>query len=152
MQYSYKKYQYNIIKIIILLTTIGLIDSLYLSIKKLTKAPVTCSISGGCNDVLNSIYASMFNIPLVYLGIFFYFSMLLLAIFTWKNKSKIWHKLLSIGGLAGFIMSIYFIYLQIFEIGSICQYCMLSACTSTLIFIFSTIIYLSNNPDKSKLS
>lgn len=145
MYYQFKKWHQVLLIIVLLITIIGLADSGYLSFKESTHTPVTCSLTGGCSDVLNSPYAKMFGFPLAYLGVMFYIGMFILSIYVLANRNKLCLKLLTLGGLTGFLMSLYFVYIQFFEIYSICQYCMLSAISSTLIFILTTIVYFTTH-------
>ncbi len=143
MFYQFKKWHRILLLIVLLITIIGILDSGYLSFAESTHTQVNCSITGGCSDVLNSTYAKMFGIPLAYLGVLFYVGMFILSIYVLVNKHKLYLKLLTLGGLTGFLMSLYFIYIQLFEIYYICQYCMLSAISSTLIFILTTTVYFT---------
>ncbi len=143
MIYLYKKWQKNTILLLFILALLGLADSFYLTWQKLNNQEVACSTFGGCNTVINSVYASLFGIPLAYLGLLYYLTIFILLVLITKNKKSWWLSLLGLSTLSGFFLSGYFVYLQIWEIGSICMYCMLSALTSTLLFIFTNLIYWS---------
>src|SRR5437764_13870631 len=67
-----------------LLTLVGLADTIYLTVKHFTGGLVPCSLTGGCEQVLNSDYSTIFGLPLAALGAFAYFcafSLVTLAIF-----------------------------------------------------------------------
>lgn len=147
MNWKYKNWQKKINYTLLLIAIIGLFDSIYLSYEKLTNSLVACSILAGCNTVINSDYAYLIGIPLAYLGIIYYLTMITILTLVIKNKRTIWLPILMSITLSGFLMSGYFVYLQFFEIGAICIYCMLSAITSTLIFFGSAIIYLTKKND-----
>ena len=52
----------------------------YLALSKLSGAPVVCLASGGCGSVLNSEYATVFGIPLSFLGLGAYSAVTALAV------------------------------------------------------------------------
>ncbi len=137
---TYKKWQKNILISQIILVLFGFMDSIYLTYQKITNNEVACSTSG-CNTVINSDYAYLIGVPLAYLGVIYYLTLVIIMFFVLKNKKPYWLKLLTLITISGFFMSGYFVYLQLFEIGSICIYCMFSALTSTLLFIFTQILY-----------
>lgn len=143
MLYTYKKWQKNLLVMQIILSFLGFLDSLYLTYQKITNNEVACSTFGGCNTVINSNYAYLIGIPLAYLGLIYYLTLLLVIFFVLINKKTLWLKLLTIITLSGFLMSGYFVYLQFFEIGSICIFCMFSALVSTLLFITTQTLFWS---------
>ncbi len=124
------------------ISAVGLTDALYLTITHYTKALVPCNFSHGCETVLKSQYAEIFGIPVAALGVVFYFTTLVLAIF-FANHHR-YHWLLSIWGLIGFISTLYLFYIQAFVLHAFCQYCLLSALTSTLTFGITTLLYFIN--------
>jgi len=130
-----------ILKLSSILGLIGLVDSSYLAFEHYQGIIPPCTITKGCESVLTSSYAMLFGIPLVIFGIFFYLlvlSSLALNFYFKKNGLLYFHILLTLGG---FLFSLRLVYLQLFIIRSICLYCMVSAITSTLIFI-GAIIFL----------
>jgi uncharacterized membrane protein len=143
MKWLYKSWQKKILFTLATLAGLGFIDSTYLTYEKLTGSEVACTILAGCNTVINSEFASLFGLPLAYLGLLYYIFLAILINFTIKNNKIYWLQILTLTTLSGFFMSGYFVYLQLFEIGSICIYCMASALTSTLLFILTSIIYFT---------
>jgi uncharacterized membrane protein len=121
---------------------IGVIDAAYLTYKHYTHEPVPCSVTGGCEAVLTSSYAEIAGIPLAVFGLLAYLSAFSLSLLTSLGKTKLWN----LFGLQVFTMvcfSSWLVYLQIYIIKEICQYCMLSAgvCfTLFTIFIISKIL------------
>src|SRR5205085_5030677 len=65
---------------IALLAFIGMVDALYLSIKR-NAGPIPCHITRGCTDVLTSKYSEVAGIPLSWIGLAFYLAILSLAVF-----------------------------------------------------------------------
>lgn len=86
----------------------------------------------------NSVYSEIFGVPISVLGMLFYGSLFLLSLFTYLTNSKKWLVWASQATLAGFLTSLMLIYLQIYVIQQICFYCMISALTSTTLFIVGT--------------
>jgi len=122
--------------------TIGLFDAGYLSYQHIAttnnvhESAVICVIGapGSCNTVLESQYATVFNMPLAFLGVIYYLTILALLIrISMVRDVRIWYALQLVITL-GFVASLYFVYLQLFVIRSICFYCMVSATMSTVMF------------------
>lgn len=124
------------------ISAVGLTDAIYLTITHYTKALVPCSFSLGCETVLRSQYSEVFGVPVAAFGIVFYFLTLVISIF-FANHHR-YHWFLSAWGLVGFISSLYLLYIQAFVLHAFCQYCLLSALTSTLTFIITSLLYFSN--------
>lgn len=125
----------------------GFMDALYLSIQRFRGVPIICTILEGCNKVATSTYAKIFDIPVAYMGVAYYFLIFLLALWfvTSKNRNTIF--LISAFTAFGFVFSAWFVYLQLFVIKAICFYCMISALTSTLLFILG-LYYLNSHYKK----
>jgi uncharacterized membrane protein len=135
--------------VVSLLSVVGFIDSLYLTITHYTNALVPCNFTQGCETVLRSSYSEIFGIPLASLGIVFYIVTLSSSIFFIQHNS--FHKWLSIWGLVGFLSTLYLLFIQAFILRAFCQYCLLSALTSSLIFAITTVLYFKNRQPKSDL-
>jgi len=118
---------------------IGFLDATYLTVEHYTGGNINCYISTGCDTVANSKYAVVLGIPMALLGAIFYFGMLILSILYLDIKKKPLIYLLVLGGITGFLFSIFLVYLQLFVLHSVCEYCMLSATTSTLLFIWGIV-------------
>lgn len=119
----------------VLLSFIGLLDSSYLSAKHFAGGPVECNFFSGCETVLNSKYSTIFGIPVALLGAAYYFTILFLSIYFLLEKKTEYIKFLAFFTIVGFFASMYFVILQLFILKAICEYCMLSATGSTLLFL-----------------
>jgi len=119
----------------------GFLDSVYLTAKRFIGGPIPCFVFTGCDTVAQSPYALLFGVPLSALGIFYYLSVILLAIFYFETKQQGAMKLFSVFSVVGFLASVYFVYLQAFVIKAFCFYCLLSAVTSTTLFILGATIW-----------
>src|ERR1700752_5188575 len=65
--------------LIAFLAFIGMVDALYLSIKR-NAGPIPCHITHGCTDVLTSKYSVLAGIPLSWFGLGFYLAVFSLAV------------------------------------------------------------------------
>lgn len=139
-----KKINYSVIVIAL----IGFLDAVFLTTKHYTGQEVTCTLTGGCNDVLTSQYAMMLGLPTSLWGALYYFTILLAALLYLNYKNNIISYYLNYVTIIGLLMSAYLVYLQLFIIHSICPYCMLSALTSTTLFILSLTNLIINKERK----
>ncbi|MEO8648457.1 MAG: vitamin K epoxide reductase family protein [Acidobacteriota bacterium] len=115
---------------------VGLLDSVYLTVKHYTATPVPCSIIEGCETVLTSAYAEIGGIPLAAFGAAAYFVAFSLAILAAYGNRTMW-KLFGLQAAAMALVTAWLLYLQGFVIGAFCQFCLLSAAsTFTLLIIF----------------
>ena len=121
--------------IVLALAMIGLGDTLYLAYFQYLNIVPACAISG-CDVVLTSIYAKFLGIPLSYFGVIYYSYLFFLGVLLAIEPDS---RALRIGALAygavGFVLSFVFVfYIQLVLIGALCQYCILSAITTTAFF------------------
>ncbi|NOT48287.1 MAG: vitamin K epoxide reductase family protein [Acidobacteria bacterium] len=114
----------------------GLVDSIYLTIHHLTAEPVPCSIISGCETVLTSPYAEVAGVPLAAFGAAAYFIAFSLALLAVYGNRTAWmlFGLLAVG-MAGF--TAWLLYLQAYVIKAFCQFCLLSAITSVILFLIA---------------
>ena len=121
------------------ISLIGFLDAVYLTVSHYT-GHITCSVISGCQEVLVSQYSEIFGIPLALLGAAYYLFILINSLLYIDNQNKYSKLVLSYIPIFGFLFSIYLIYLMFFVIEALCQYCLLSAGTSTLLFILGIIL------------
>lgn len=117
------------------LALIGIADTLYLSVSVYTGVAPSCVLEG-CEVVLNSVYAKFFGVPLAYIGLMYYVYLLCLVVllaFDPYSKGLRSGTLLYTG--IGFLYSLYAVfYVQTILIGAYCQYCLISAALTVLLF------------------
>lgn len=109
-----------------LVSLVGLGDSIYLMIQHLTGQSVKCTVTTGCSAVLSSPYASIAGIPTAAFGSLAYFaafSLATLAAFGYERART---------GLAILVApmlltTLWLLYLQAFVLRAYCEYCLLSA-------------------------
>ena len=126
-----------------LLASVGVLDSGYLLFARLSNTDVVCVFAHGCDTVAKSPYSILLGIPLSLLGLIFYVIILMLLIIQHKNFFPAWKEyiqptLLFVTTL-GFLSSVYFTYLQGWVIGAWCTYCIISAITSTALFLMAVV-------------
>lgn len=117
---------------------LGLGDAIYLTIHHLTGEMVPCNATGGCETVLTSSYAEIGGIPLAAFGAVAYFIAFSLAILAAFGNRRMW-LLFGIQVSLMALASSYFVYLQLFVIKAICQYCMVSAGVCFTLFSIALI-------------
>ncbi len=90
----------------------------------------------GCNEVANSPYARIYDLPVGYFGVVYYLYMFGLAALLAFDPFSRGLRLAALAYSAmGVCFSIYFMYLQIAFIHAFCIYCLVSAVTTLLLFI-----------------
>lgn len=136
------KLQKVILSLFIVISLLGLADAGYLTYEHYAPFPLPCS-NFACETVTTSKYSILFNvIPLSLMGVFYYVTVLLGSIVTLSLKNERLLRLLSLFTIAGFMTSLYLVYLQVFVLHAICIYCMASAGTSTLLFVVGMVYLL----------
>jgi uncharacterized membrane protein len=124
--------------VIALLAFTGMVDALYLSIKR-NAGPVPCHITHGCTDVLTSKYSEIGGIPLSWFGLAFYFTIFSMVIIRLFEDPE--HPLLRLSGLifylagTALIISAFLVGIQAFILKAFCEYCLLSAALVLTIFL-----------------
>jgi uncharacterized membrane protein len=114
------------------LALLGLLDAGYLSLERLlgASASLVCPIGGGCVTVQSSAYATLLGVPVAFIGVAGYATLLVLALLSLSNDQiagvRISTLLLALASV-GLLFSLYLIYLQIGVIGALCFWCVVSA-------------------------
>lgn len=130
----------------------GFLDALYLSIERIKGVKVICVILKGCDQVTSSSYSTILNVPVAYLGALYYLLIFTLAVWFLISRKEqvIW--LMSYMTGIGFLASTWFVYLQLFIVRSICFYCMISATTSTALFIVGSYYLVNHSRKRSDIA
>lgn len=134
-----KKLQW-ILAAFIIFGFIGFLDAAYLTIEHYRQGILSCYIFKGCDKVLTSEYSEVLGLPTAMLGAVYYLLILLIAVFYLDTKNKTALNILKIFPSAGLLASLWLVYVQLFIIEAICFYCMISALTSTILFILSIFL------------
>jgi uncharacterized membrane protein len=117
-----------------LLALVGLADAVYLTVEHLTGASLQCSITHGCAEVLGSRFATVGGVPLASVGAAAYFtvfSLATLSAFGYAGARKLLAPLVALM----FLFTLWLLYAQAFVLHAFCQYCLLSAATTTLLAV-----------------
>jgi uncharacterized membrane protein len=113
-------------------------------------ADALCSGLGGCEIVNTSPYAEVAGVPVALVGLVGYALLLALGLWAWlpvgrpaqadaTGPSALWLIPLAIFGLSlvGLLYSAYLTYVEVFVLGALCPWCVLSALIISGIFIAS---------------
>lgn len=126
-------------RISVILVVIGLLVSVYMTIYKVTSNDALCLGSGDCSTVNASRYSEVYGIPVATVGIAGYLAILLTH--WYEQRDKFFEKngpMLIFGlALAGFLFTLYLIYVEFAILRAYCPFCLASQSAMTLIFIIS---------------
>lgn len=119
----------------VIFALVGFIDASYLTIKHYTGGPIPCSILNGCETVISSIYAKILGIPVSLFGAAYYLTLLVLLLLYLDIRKFLLVRVFGYLTLGGLLFSIWLVSAQVFLIKSLCLYCLVSAATSTVLFV-----------------
>lgn len=136
----------------LVIAVLGFADSAFLTIEHYRGVVPPCT-TAGCDIVLTSFFSSIWGMPVALLGAIYYLLIALGAFIFLEAKhigeaAESHHfsilKWTLLATVAGFLASLWFTYVQIFILGSYCLYCLGSALTSVLLFVFAIDILVKN--------
>ena len=127
--------------ILLLISILGLILSLYITYKRSKKEKLICRIGNDCDKVLNSKYSNVIKIPNEILGVI-YFAALILSTILFNIYPSYLTSLIEtiriiITGISAFV-ALTLIYVQIKILKELCEYCL--AVDTLIILVFITLI------------
>lgn len=125
----------------------GFLDATYLTARHYSGAALQCGLVTGCEEVTTSRYATLFGIPIALPGSLYYLALFFLTLAWFDGRSGWPMKVLPSLTVAGFGVSLYLVYLQLWVLEAICQYCMLSAALCTVLFISGMVLYRLTRQD-----
>lgn len=153
----------------IIISIIGIADASYLTYEKIVGTEIVCGEGFDCGKVLNSPWSMIGPIPLSFFGLLFYLSVFAISVIHFLSiditpiLSKVTKKLglskpasinfiqpmeiVILLSIFGFLFSIYLISIMAFVIKAWCLFCLISALSSTLLFIvaMSYALFVNNN-------
>lgn len=138
-----KKVPKGLLALALIVSFVGFSDAAYLAFEHYRGGVVPCDLTGGCETVLASAYATVLGVPVSLLGALYYLVLFFAAIVFASSGDRRIATAASWLTLGGFGASIYFVYLQLFVLEAICPYCMTSAASSTVLFVLG-FIFLKN--------
>lgn len=113
---------------------IGFADSSYLSILHYQNIIPPCSVLGECETVLTSQYSVLWGVPTSLFGALYYLAVVVLSVLYFDTKRTEYIVAAMGVVIAGFVFTLWLVYLQAFVIKAFCEYCLLSAGTTTAMF------------------
>lgn len=123
----------------------GFLDATYLTILHYKNLIPPCTVTSGCEVVLNSKYAYLFGIPVALLGTLFYLAVILSCLLLITNYKKIFLQVFYGLVIIGFVVSLILIYIQAAILNAYCQYCLLSEATSTGLLVLAFLQFRIKN-------
>lgn len=120
--------------IAVFVALLGLGDSIYLTVHHYTAEPVPCGLTNGCEMVLTSSYSQIGGFPIALFGAVAYFIAFSFALLSAFGDRRMW-KLFGVQSTIMALFSGWLLYVQAALIGSFCQFCLLSAGSSVILFL-----------------
>ncbi len=118
----------------------GFADSAYLTAQHIRGVIPPCVLLTNCEKVLTSQYATIGTVPVSALGLAYYgFVLVLLIAYLDMKDRRILHWLSWLVS-AGMLATLYFLYVQLFVIGALCPYCLVSTASTAILFTVSVYI------------
>lgn len=134
--------------LIVVLSIVGIADAGYITYEEIQGVVPPCGPGFDCGAVLNSPYAHIGPVPLSALGLLYYTTILVLGFLHVSEvqigkifgKNTLFSQLTTLDELvllstAGLLFSGYLVFLMAVIIGAWCKFCLISAGTSTLLFV-----------------
>jgi len=119
------------------LALVGFADATYLAVEHWRGEVPDCSIIHGCDQVLGSKYAAIGPVPVALLGAGYYLTLVGLGVLYADTKNIRWAYLAGQLTWLGLGASVILVGLMAFVIEAYCQFCLLSALTSILLFVWA---------------
>lgn len=116
---------------------LGFVDASYLAFNAVMNIATPCVISEGCDAVTTSAYSRIFGIPVAVLGATYYLAVFVAAARLWQAGDARIARFMPLLTTVGLAASIWFVSVQAFVLKAWCSFCLLSAFTSTILFIMS---------------
>ncbi len=127
------------VNIIGLLGLIGFFISTYIYNKKKSKKKLICPRRSNCDSVIHSDFSKILGVPVEIIGMFYYF--FIGSVYSIIFILNLWVPAVALilfgVSMCSVLFSIYLVSIQAFIIKQWCAWCLCSAVTSFLIFIFS---------------
>lgn len=125
----------------LVLSILGLLDSLYLTIAHYsTPAILACPETKfvNCQKVTSSSYSMIHGIPITFFGMIFFVVLIILSLpkFWWSVSAFITKLRISVVSL-GMLSVFYLVYVELYKLNSICLYCTGVHLITFLLFIIT---------------
>lgn len=116
---------------------LGFLDATYLTVAFYQRTPLQCGLLGGCDVVTTSRFATVGGVPVALLGSLYYLTLIFMVVAAHDLKRSAFLRIAARLTLVGFVFSLWLTGVQTFVLRAFCFYCLLSAASSTLLFILS---------------
>ena len=130
-----------LIPALIIISFLGFLDASYLTISHYKEAELNCTLTDGCGEVTTSKYSEVFGVPVALGGMLYYLTIFILSLHYHTTKSSNTLKLIPPLTVAGLLASAWFVFVMAFLLKAWCQYCLVSATTSTILFVLGMITW-----------
>jgi len=137
------------------LALVGVFVALYLTLYKLGMIGVLACGTGGCERVNTSQWAQFLGMPVSVWGLAFYLVTFIVAFVgtTPRQADNVGlSKLLTAMCGVGVLFSAWLTYLELFVIGAICRYCVVSAVIVTVMFVVSLMDWRTRRDERASAS
>lgn len=135
--------------LIAVVSVLGILNAGYLAWTALIGVSPTCNFIHGCAEVAASPYSTVLGVPLALFGVLFYAMIFGFSLWRIVVPSAPALKYIFPLSILGFLLSLYFLYLQAFVINAFCEYCLFSLFDATVIFIISTYLWMTRKKEGS---
>ncbi|MBU2616000.1 MAG: vitamin K epoxide reductase family protein [Nanoarchaeota archaeon] len=127
-------------KILLALFIISLISSFVLSIASQASTEF-CDVNGdtGCSTVYNSQYSQIFGIKNCHIGVVVFFVLSILTYFQIRKPTRQKKEIINYSVIMGFVVAVYFLYLQQFVLLEYCRYCLIV--DFSMVFSFGVVFW-----------
>lgn len=128
-----------VIILMLVLSIIGLLVSVYLTATHYAGTTPECSLIAGCETVTTSSYSAIENVPISVFGILFFSAALLVSGMFLHTHHKRFLHLLTAFLAVGAAISLILFYIQIFILDAICMYCVIVDSITIVLFVLVLI-------------
>jgi uncharacterized membrane protein len=129
------------------LAAIGLAISLYLSANEIAGTAPVCMAGGGCETVAASQYSHWFGIPVAFFGVLFSGVLVARVVAWWRTGDGRLLLAVYAQGLIGVVLELYLVYLELFVISAICEWCMAYGATVALGWL--SVVVVQRRPGRA---
>lgn len=122
----------NIRLILFAVAILGMLVSGYLLVAYVSEGSIVCGVSGGCDLVRASRYASFIGVPTPAFGLLYYLLLAIGVILAREKNQRVMRIMLLILTGVGLAVSAYLSWLEAFVILAWCMWCVVSAVLSVV--------------------
>ena len=124
---------------------LGFIDATYLTIHHYIDIPLPCTILNGCDIVTTSAYSTVGQVPIAALGAAYYMVVFFGLLLYRETGNRAYVRADGVIVALAFAVSAWLVYLQGFVLHSWCQYCIVSAVFTTILFALVGVLIFWEN-------